>query len=117
MSTEVNPGLAPVLPGYGLPLRLIDGQPYSHCFACCSANRLARRRNRSSFRPRLHTWQAQNNYLPAIKLEIENSKTQVSGTLTFYFEERSHASEPWHINKQDAGSTSQSPPERKKSHI
>jgi hypothetical protein len=49
------------------------------------------------------TWQAQNNDLPAIELKIENSKTKASGTLTFYFQERSNPDEPWRVSSKTSG--------------
>jgi len=43
------------------------------------------------------TWEGKMNDLPAIELKIDNSSGKVSGTMLFYFQERSDPSEPWHV--------------------
>jgi hypothetical protein len=43
------------------------------------------------------TWEGKMNDLPAIELKINNSSGKVSGTLLFYFQERTDPREPWHV--------------------
>jgi hypothetical protein len=43
------------------------------------------------------TWEGKMNGLPAIELTINNSSGKVSGTMLFYFQERSDPSRPWHV--------------------
>jgi hypothetical protein len=43
------------------------------------------------------TWEGKMNDLPAIELTISNSSGKVSGTMLFYFQERSDRSRPWHV--------------------
>jgi hypothetical protein len=43
------------------------------------------------------TWEGKMNDLPAIELKINNSSGNVSGTMLFYFQERSDPSGPWHV--------------------
>ncbi len=43
------------------------------------------------------TWEGKMNDLPAIELKIDNSTGKISGTMLFYFQERSDPSEPWHV--------------------
>jgi hypothetical protein len=40
------------------------------------------------------TWEGKMNDLPAIELKINNSSGKVSGTMLFYFQERSDPSGP-----------------------
>jgi hypothetical protein len=42
------------------------------------------------------TWEGKMNGLPAIELKIDNSSGKVSGTMLFYFQQRTDPSEPWH---------------------
>lgn len=44
------------------------------------------------------TWEGKMNDLPAIELQINNSRGKVSGTMLFFFQERSDPSEPWHVS-------------------
>jgi hypothetical protein len=37
------------------------------------------------------------NDLPGIDLNIDEAGGKVSGTIVFYFQERSNANEPWHV--------------------
>jgi len=37
--------------------------------------------------------------LPAIELEVDNSSGTMSGTMLFYFQERSDPSQPWHVTR------------------
>jgi hypothetical protein len=43
------------------------------------------------------TWEGKMNDLPAIELKINNSSAKVSGTMLFYFQERSDPGQPWHV--------------------
>ena len=43
------------------------------------------------------TWEGKTNDLPSIELKIANSKGRVSGTITFFFQQRSNENEPWHV--------------------
>jgi hypothetical protein len=43
------------------------------------------------------TWEGKMNDLPGIDLNIDEAGGKVSGTIVFYFQERSNANEPWHV--------------------
>jgi len=43
------------------------------------------------------TWEGKMNDLPTIELRIDKSSGKVSGTMLFYFQERSDPSQPWHV--------------------
>jgi hypothetical protein len=43
------------------------------------------------------TWEGKMNDLPGIDLNIDEEGGKVSGTIVFYFQERSNANEPWHV--------------------
>ena len=43
------------------------------------------------------TWEGKMNDLPGIDLNIDETGGKVSGTIVFYFQERSNANEPWHV--------------------
>jgi hypothetical protein len=45
------------------------------------------------------TWEGEMNDLPAIELKVDNSSGKVSGTMLFYFQERSDPSQPWHVTR------------------
>jgi hypothetical protein len=47
------------------------------------------------------TWQGKMNDLPGIDLKIEEAGGKVSGTIVFYFQERSDPNEPWHVARED----------------
>jgi hypothetical protein len=48
------------------------------------------------------TWEGKMNDLPAIELKVDNSSGKVSGTMLFYFQERSDPSQPWHVTRGSA---------------
>ncbi|HKN25464.1 MAG TPA: hypothetical protein VJX72_11510 [Candidatus Acidoferrum sp.] len=43
------------------------------------------------------TWEGKMNDLPGIDLKIEAKGGNISGTIVFYYQERSNADEPWHV--------------------
>ena len=43
------------------------------------------------------TWEGKMNDLPGIGLNIDEADGKVSGTIVFYFQERSNANEPWYV--------------------
>jgi hypothetical protein len=43
------------------------------------------------------TWEGKMNDLPGIDLKIDEAGGKVSGTIVFYYQERSNANEPWHV--------------------
>jgi hypothetical protein len=42
-------------------------------------------------------WEAKMNDQPAMELKINDSAGKVTGTILFYFQERSNPNEPWHV--------------------
>lgn len=43
------------------------------------------------------TWEGKMNDLPGIDLNIDEAGGKVSGTIVFYYQERSNVNEPWHV--------------------
>jgi hypothetical protein len=43
------------------------------------------------------TWEGKMNDLPGIDLKIDETGGKVSGTIVFYYQERSNTNEPWHV--------------------
>jgi hypothetical protein len=43
------------------------------------------------------TWEGKMNDLPGIGLRIDETGGKVSGTVVFYYQERSNTNEPWHV--------------------
>ena len=41
------------------------------------------------------------NDLPGINLKIEDTNGKISGVMTFYFQERSDTSAPWHVTAEN----------------
>jgi hypothetical protein len=47
------------------------------------------------------TWEGKMNDLPGINLKIEDTNGKISGVMTFYFQERSDTSAPWHVTSEN----------------
>ena len=47
--------------------------------------------------PFVGTWEGKMNDLPGIDLKLKQAGANVSGTIVFYFQERSDPKEPWHV--------------------
>lgn len=43
------------------------------------------------------TWEGKINDLPGVNIRIEATAGKISGTLVFYYQERSNTKEPWHV--------------------
>ena len=43
------------------------------------------------------TWEGKMNDLPGVNLKIEEAKSKISGSIVFYFQERSEPNGPWHV--------------------
>jgi len=46
------------------------------------------------------TWEGKLNGLPGIDLKIDEADGRISGTIVFYFQERSDTDSPWHVAAQ-----------------